>query len=548
MSDRGTSSGSTRTIGDQIEFLPPNDAAFGTADVADFVGFDGADTQSFGDDGPRSKWLPAAASLVVLALLGGGIIAAAPWDDADDAAPAPSTTVAPPSASSVRITDQAPPTTDRPLGINDVGPAGYVLEGVGTFQLAGAWNAGVEYRPPETYADDRFDLWTSNGATRTTGQWLAIATNKGRGSSDETLPDGVRVLAGKGIGVVSTSADGVSRLLFKATDDTPFELSGFGFDLGALLTVAAQVGAGPDDTIEYGSLPDGIFAGLTPMLSEHVPNGGLNPFLQLARARVGVYYVHPESGGTVEVTVNQPTDVDAAVLDFLFQPVTDLSNDDRARLDQLTQAGRRFRLSTLPDWPGTILATSMQPGDELTSDTIGSQPGDAISVFGTGVSASTMIRVLSQLRSAGDDEWVDVIDRSNRGLLNVDVPADVSEVIGSQEQLGAGRSWYRIEMIAGARPYIFVSNERSGWGAPIPDIPSAPTVRRYASPTYTYVVATARQPSPIRTIRVTRDGMPPEDIPMVHVGESVDAAGYGFTEMLPVAVEFLDENGNVVAA
>ena len=51
--NRGRTSG-----GDQIEFLAPNDAAFGVADAADFVGFDGGDDLAFGDDGPRSSGSP----------------------------------------------------------------------------------------------------------------------------------------------------------------------------------------------------------------------------------------------------------------------------------------------------------------------------------------------------------------------------------------------------------------------------------------------------------------------------------------------------------
>jgi hypothetical protein len=535
---------STRSVGNQIEFLPPNDAAFGMADVADFVGFDGADEAMFGDEGPRSKWLPAAATIVVLALLGGGVIAAAPWDDSGSPAPSPTTSVAP--ATTVATTDRAPTTTEPALTIDQAGPPGYVLDDPGTFQVAGAWAIGAEFRPSEAYADDRFDLWTSPGATRTTGQWLAIATHRSRSDYDETIPNGIRVAVGNGTGVVSTSADGVSRLLFEATDDTPFELSGFGLDLASLLTVAAQVGAGPDDTIDYGTLPDGTLAALTPAVSEHVPNGGLNPFRLLAQPQAGVYYVDPTTHSTIELTANRPTALDVAVLDFLFQPVVDLTSQDQAQLDALTRDGRRFRLSTMPDFPGTIVATATQPGDELMLDTIGSQSGDSITMWGTNVSASAMIRTLSRIRLATDDEWVDLIDRSNRGVLIVDNPSPPSTLIGSNDRPDPGEARYRIEMIPAFPPYIFVSTDRSGWAAPLPEIPSDATVRRFASPTVTYLIATVRQPSPIRQMRVTLEGMPPVDIAMVHVDKSVDAAGYGFTEMLPDTVEFLDENGDVV--
>ncbi len=553
MTSRGSAHASTRPVDERIEFLAPNDAAFGMAGIADFVGFDGDDEPMFGDEGPRSKWLPAAATVVVLALLGGGVIAAAPWDDIGQATPAPSTTVTPTTTpeNTPVSTRQVPTTTDRVLGIDQVGPAGYVLDDAGTFVLAGAWVAGVEFRPSEAYADDWFDLWTSPDATRTTGQWLAVTTSKARGDYDETLPNGTRVVVGHGIGVVSTTADGVARLLFTTTDGTPFEIGGFGFGLGQLLTVVAQVDSLPDDTIDYGSLPDGILAGLTPRVSAHVPNGGLNPFLLMAQRRGGADYVDPVSGASVELAVSQPTEVDAAVIDFLFQPVTTANADEQAfPLVVLTRDGLRFRLSSLPDFPDTIVATSVRPGDDLMLDTIGVQAAGSLTVWGSNMTVPSMMRVLTQVRLASDDEWVDAIDRSNQGLLNVgDSSTSPPVVIGLQDPSGPDDNWYRFEMTPDPS-YLFVSSRSSGWGGPMADIPpgtTAPTVHRYASASATFLVGTVGWKSPIRQMRVTLDGQAPVDIPMVPVGKAVYAAGYAFNEMLPDTVEFLDDNGNVVA-
>ena len=95
--------------------------------------------------------------------------------------------------------------------------------------------------------------------------------------------------------------------------------------------------------------------------------------------------------------------------------------------------------------------------------------------------------------------------------------------------------------------WVFVSSDQSGWGGPLGDIDSAPTVRQFASNTITFVVATAEWPNTARVTRATVVGQPPVDVPMVQVGDSpVYAAGYAYREMAAATVEFFDEAGNPV--
>jgi hypothetical protein len=518
-----------RSVQDQIEFLPPNDAAFGGSGGADFVGFDGVDDDVFGDDGPGSRWLPVLASIVVLGLLGAGVIAAAPWDDGATATPP--TTTAPTST-----TVPSPTTTERVLDVESAGPPGYVLNDPGPWHLAGAWTNGSGERPPEAYADDRFDLWTTPGATRTSGRWMAISTQQSRGSYEEVWPNGVRVAAGLDTGVVVSSDDGVTKLSFTASDETPFEIGGFGFELSDLLAVAATVHGADDNTISYGALTDGVLSGLTPGVSELVPYGGVGVYNLLAQPLSGVYYMGDDYDMSIDLQVSRPTQIDTAVYDFLMRPVTAMGVADQVALDTMARGGRPVRLMTVPESPGTLMASWMDEREAVTFSTYG-------------VSVSTLIGLLPQARLTEPTEWADLVDRTNRGEINYDVPAvdqPAPTQIGVRAD-GSNSPYWNLQMTADPAT-ISISADQTGWGGPLGDISSAPQVRHFSSKSITFVVGTAEWPNTARVMRVTLEGMPPVDVPMVQVGDStVYAAGYAFAELLPDTVEFLDGDGNLVS-
>ena len=126
---------------DQIEFLPPNDAAFGMADIADFVGFDGVDEDMFGDDGPRSRWLPAA----------GRGRHRGPARRRGHRRGTRGTMASPPRRRPRRPHRRRPrppprrhdvPTTHDRSSDVPVGPPGFVFDEPGSFLLAGAWSNG----------------------------------------------------------------------------------------------------------------------------------------------------------------------------------------------------------------------------------------------------------------------------------------------------------------------------------------------------------------------------------------------------------------------
>jgi hypothetical protein len=518
--------------GDQIEFLPPNDAAFGMADIADFVGFDGLDEDIFGDEGPRSRWLPALAGFVIVALLGGGVIAAAPWDDGEPAA-TPTTTTTPTSTTTAPTTSTTPRIADV-----QVGPPGFVIDEPGSFLLAGAWSIGDVQRPPDGVGVDWFDLWTTADAGRTSGRWLAVTTLRAAGGNFQTKPNGIRITVGRDHGVIVAGDDGVTRLTFTALDHTAFEVGGYGFTLPDLLAFATEIQGAPDHLgIEYGTLADSLLSGMTTTVSRAVPFGGLDAFNLLSQPEGGVYYISSDYAETIEVQVSQPADVDSAVYDFLLPPPMDLGVDDEAALDAIRRSGVPVQLGANPDWPDNLVAYWMTARGAVTVST-------------TGVSVSTLLSLLPSLRLTEQDEWSDLVNRSNRGEIELPEAAD-GEAVGTQTVVGRSESlddeqWWQVEMLD--KPaWVFVSSDQSGWGGTLGDIDSAPKVHRFAAATITFVVGTAEWPNTARVMRVTVDGQPPIDVPMVQVGATpVYAAGYAYRELAGVTVEFFDTAGNPV--
>ncbi|MCU1362086.1 MAG: hypothetical protein JWN99_3375, partial [Ilumatobacteraceae bacterium] len=507
-------------------------AAFGTTG-ADFVGLDDLDQTAFGDEGPRSRWLPAVATVVVLGLVGGGIIAAAPWDDGSTATPVDTTV--PPTTTTVRPTATTQPVTVFTVDPATIGPPGFVFDDPGSLQIVGAWSAGEGARPATAYADDRFDLWTTPGATRTTGKWMAVVTQHSRDDYEEMWPEAVRVQVGSGAGLVASSDEGVSRMLFTASDETPFQIAAFGFSLADLMAMAGEVHDGADDnTIYYGTMIDSVLAGLSPRVSQLVPYGTVDANGLVAQPDTSTSYSGNNGNMWVSVAVSSPTDLDAAVYEFLMRPVTITDAEDQAALDALARNGQPVRLTENPASPGNIVATRM------------TERG-AITVSSYNVALSTVIRLLSQVRLTGQAEWADLIDRTNRGEFNNEssstgVPATQ---IGVQQD-GRNPFWIA-QMLPGDPVNVYVSVGNSGWGGQLSDVGAAPTVHQFASASYTFLVGTARSPSTARVMRVTVQGQAPIDTPMVQVGDTpLYAAAYAFSDALPDTVEFLDSAGNVV--
>jgi hypothetical protein len=246
---------------DGIEFVAPRSDAFGSDDAAEFVGVDGFDDDAFDDEPPHSPWLTGLAALAVAGLLAGGVIAAAPWNGEDAAPPttseAPTPPTTPRAAPGERTDDPLlPASLERPPGWLPVG------DGAG-FAVAGATSA-IGDAP----TGDAFAFWTTEGATRTSGRWLAIdeiPTGYAELRRDASVIDVVRA-DGSWPAVLTTSDDGVVELSVARPDPLQpwFALTGFGWSLAELLELAAGMDVAPGSIGYQDALvvDGGLLAGL----------------------------------------------------------------------------------------------------------------------------------------------------------------------------------------------------------------------------------------------------------------------------------------------
>ena len=161
-----------------------------------------------------------------------------------------------------------------------------------------------------------------------------------------------------------------------------------------------------------------------------------------------MYYISSDLLETVEVRVSQPADVDSAVYDFLLPPPTNLGVEDEVALDAIRRAGIPVRLGVNPDWPDGLVAYWMTARGAVTVST-------------TGVSASTLLSLLPSLRLTEQDEWSDLVNRSNRG--EIEIPEAADSGYGTQTVIGGLTAenlddWWRVEMLD--RPaWVFVSSD-----------------------------------------------------------------------------------------
>jgi hypothetical protein len=283
-------------------------------------------------------------------------------------------------------------------------------------------------------------------------------------------------------------------------------------------------------------------AGLIQQVSSPVPTGGgLAIYNVLTQPASDVYYVDGNYTRTIDIRRSESTPIDATVRNLMLQPVTDLSVADQVALDVLSRRGAPYEIKAIPGGGNGFMATALGPVP--------------VSVWSQGVDVSTLIGMLPQVRRAGGVEWAELIDRSMNGdgfPIDSDEPFEPPTVIGRfQPETDTDEPYgplWTIQLQAGDNPMLTIYTDQSGWGDYIGDIPSEPTVRRFASSTTTFLLATVQSPSTARQIRVTVGGETPIEVPMVQVGDDrVFAAGFGFTEMAEATVEFLDDDGNVVS-
>lgn len=221
-----------------IEFLPPDERAFGLVDGAGgagevFVGFDDDAWGDPDDDEPSSRWLPVLAGIAVVGLLAGGVVAAAPWSGDADAAPPPTTV----TATTVVIPAPLTTATAEPI---DPSRTGWLLEPVPAGFTAAFFARGDER------VDDSIgwgEVWAAPGATRTSGRWFSVLLEPFV-TWDPTTPEWFRVEVGGRDGYASVDPDGVVSLSFDAGQTDAARLvtfDGFGMGLTRMIELAESM-------------------------------------------------------------------------------------------------------------------------------------------------------------------------------------------------------------------------------------------------------------------------------------------------------------------
>lgn len=518
-----------------IEFVAPNDAAFGASTSADFIGIDGHDPGEFGDaDAPRAAWLGALAGVVVAALIVGGVIAAAPWSDGPDAAPAvtiaPSGSTVPPASPARTVGDTTP--VDALAGVA-FEPVGWVIDDPtgGLQPSAGFSNPGGGSLGP---GSEWLDVWTTPGDVRTGGRRLALSTLDVEEAQFQLVLDGVRFELAGGPALLSTATEEAFMLRFIGTDGTPFEMAGAGFTLDEIVRIANTVTR--PYTIDFGDLQDsgGPFEAMQRTISGSVPYGGFN-FTLFGSTEAFTSYYDPATLGSVTVQRGPVWSPDAMVIASLLldtPPEVERSGGDGSVTIEIAAGQpRTLTIGSFTDGSGQSLVRWAEDGQQVM-------------LIGTNASVDDLIDMASRTRLATPAEWQDLVIDSRDGVALTDNEGSRTFTHLADGTLSDGQRW---EADSNGSLF-FVSTGSYGSAFPVPDGPM-PYLRTYSTASATFVVAASAWPGTAVTLRVTVQDQPSVDRPLVRLGDTPTfMAVHGFSELGPFTAELLDAAGAVVAA
>jgi hypothetical protein len=396
-----------------IEFLTPNDTAFGMSEVAEFVGISGPhESEGFDDEAPRPQWLMAVAGVVVTALIAVGVVAAAPWEGGDSA-PAPSTTV--PTSSTVPSTTSppvttAPPTDQELLNGASVTPTGWVIDNpAGDLQLTGVYSDPLAgFGPPM----DWMSVWTTPDATAETGRWLAITTLLAQRGSEPVLAHSTRFDVNGQPALLTSIGNGGFRLRFSGGDGTPYQMAGFGLALDQIIEVAGAVTSqtpGRNATISFGDLdaPGRPLDGMQQSISESVLMGGLEAQVAGTDQVAFAAYFDPNTHVWVNLQRSTETPEAALLAKLLITP-----SPEAAALGLPSDIGVTMASGEVRDY---VVGTT---GDGLQTTLIRwTKDGQILTLTGN-VSATTLIDLATASRQAFVPEWRQLVIDSQRAAAS----------------------------------------------------------------------------------------------------------------------------------
>ena len=401
-------------------------------------------------------------------------------------------------------------------------------------------------------------VWSSDGATRTSGRWFTVALTDDQTTlrlSPGTPGDSPVLrfaLAGRDMQLFA-DADGVQHASTRLTSGRLMEFVSFGVSVEEIATLAGATTVGDDGSVSFGADSAAALEGLS--LRAATPVGGdvLLPFGFL-REDFAAWY-GPADGETlllVSSGVQQPNDLLTASL--LLAPSTDVS----APVLPYRTVDVSGHAALVGEWDsgfGRTLQVVMWH-----------QGGRTIMVRGT-VSLDIALQAARAARPASLDEW--------RALLDTDAPLNSSSPPSqgalNSAQIGsiitrAGSTWIvglnDAQLYAGGDERqsdgaISVAEVRPGSGDSSADptaeqwfplrLDPAQPLTHFESLDATVLVVALSQPTDAAFMRVTVGDSKRVDVPIIAVPDTVLAGGaYAFSEIAPFAVELLDAYGAVL--
>lgn len=497
-----------------------------TDDAPDIIEILDDDTGAFGErpapqqledpGGPR--WIGPVALAALVAVIIYGVATSTSGGGAPEVAePAPSTTAAITSTTRPAPTTTAVPQPPVPYYSVEA-PRGFRVQYVSMEEQHGGFFGGGLYQ-----------LWATDGATSTTGSWLAISFHNGASGADAILVDGYRVDSERGALSLAHIGSGQSIVQLSNATGTLL-ITAFGIADDKLIQLAESI------TVDTSSSPvditdDSMLAGYT-LLST------VEPWLAYQGEPVEqLYYTvtaDPMRNFSVMISLLPELDGQGVLPDrrvalrFLLERATSFTVD-----------GHEAIAGEVTNSDGYTLA-SWVAGDHV------------VTVSGS-LSVPELIAVARTVHTVSERDW--------RGLefqaqVNSMEPGgdelNYTETLRSPVSNGAdadGNPW-RIEVSIGT----FGTQRQLNWFWASSGISSTATdaaqITTAVDDKRSYVVADLpRSITPSAELHVSRAGLDPVVVPFVDIDPELDRtfAAYAFSESGPYSAEVVSLDGTVLA-
>lgn len=283
------------------------------------------------------------------------------------------------------IIDGAAPTimpTTAPGPAASASNRGYVVDEVPTgFSAAGAF---VRAAPD---AGGWLQVWAAPGASRTSGDWIALATI-GRGVSGRFVLDGGQPTTIAGQPATSaTATDGIEQLSVQLIDGGRVTIAGHGSPADDLAAVATEMVIA-NGSIGFDSASALLDSGLELIASRPSPYGTLGSSAQVGTSWTSTYQ-SADLGRRILLSSRASTPNDLEVAQFILTADTTSDANDRV----IDVDGREVAVSTETGFDGKTTST-LQWHDGANT----------ITLSGT-ADLQELVATVEQIRPATDDEW-----------------------------------------------------------------------------------------------------------------------------------------------